>query len=103
MRLGTGATRGDEAELGADIRDDLAIATGAGEHGADPVREPVLEEPGEKEHLVVPEGPDDFFAVGIKSPSPVFDVDGQGGADPAHEPCEEFASGTDANFGHSEG
>lgn len=100
LGLGTGATRGHQTELSADIGDDLAIATGTGEDGADPVGEPVLEQPGEKEHLVVPESPDDFFAVGVKRPSPVFDMNGQGGADAAHEPCEEFASGTDANFGH---
>lgn len=100
LGLGTGATRGHQTELGANIGDDLAIATGAGEHGADPVGEPVLEQPGEEEHLVVPESPDDFFAVGVKRPSPVFDLHGQGGADAAHEPCEEFASGTDANFSH---
>lgn len=100
LGLGTGATRGHQTELGADIGDDLAIATGTGEHGADPVREPVLEQPGEKEHLVVPESPDDLLAVGVKRSRPVFDVHGQGGANAAHEPCEEFASGTDANFSH---
>ena len=62
--------------------------------------EPGIVQPGDEEHFVVPEGPDHALAAGVEDAGIVGDVEAQGRTDAAHEPCEDFASGTDADFGH---
>lgn len=100
LGFGAGAAFGFDAEFGADIGDDLAVATWAGEDGAGDMGEPGVVQPGDEEHFVVPEGPDHALAAGVEDAGVVGDVEAQGRGDAAHEPCEDFASGTDADFGH---
>lgn len=100
LGFGTGAALGFDAEFGADIGDDLAVAAGTGKDGAGNMGEPGIVQPGDEEHFVVPEGPDHAFSAGVENAGVIGDLEVQGRGNTAHEPCEDFASGTDADFGH---
>ncbi len=100
LGLGAGAALCLDAKGFANVRNDLAIATGAGQNRSWDMGEPVIVQPRDEEHAVVPKGPDHASARGIKGPAPVFNLKGQRRPNAPHEPCDDLACGFDADLGH---
>jgi hypothetical protein len=99
--FGAGAACGVEVELGADVGYDLAVFGGAGEDGALALGKEVTVEPGDEEHLVMPEGPDLGGVVGVCELGVVtVDFQFDGGDDETHEACDGAFWMGDADFGH---
>ena len=64
--LGTRSAFRFDTEALADVGNDLAIAAWTGQNGAGDIRKPLVMQPGDEKHAVVPEGPDPAFAPGIE-------------------------------------